>query len=343
LSTPAAAAPPRLLENAKLTTRAVPPSGLESELRALGSGDAVWAAYAVPGIAAQHVCCFESIDKAGKDAFCCGGCRLETEGAFFETGREKGRQLERGRDLFVFYRLARGTPSRIRVFSEDCSLDAGGAAVVWLTGVSAEESVAYLSRLVRRDFDEDGLSGKALTALALHEGNAAEAALKGFVGPGHPFDLRKSAAFWLGSSHGRAGYDALKSVVGEGSSPEFRREATFAFSESPVPEAIDTLVAMARDDSDGEVRGQALFWLAQKAGEKATATIDKALRDDPDDEVRVKAVFALSQLPKDEGIPRLIRLARSHQSAEVREQAFFWLGQSRDRRALDFIEDVLTR
>jgi HEAT repeat protein len=91
------------------------------------------------------------------------------------------------------------------------------------------------------------------------------------------------------------------------------------------------------------VRGQALFWLAQKAGEKATATIDKALRDDPDDEVRVKAVFALSQLPKDEGIPRLIRLARSHQSAEVREQAFFWLGQSRDRRALDFIEDVLTR
>jgi HEAT repeat protein len=54
-------------------------------------------------------------------------------------------------------------------------------------------------------------------------------------------------------------------------------------------------------------------------------------------------VFALSQLPKDESIPKLIEVARNQKSPEVRKQAFFWLGQSHDPRALEFIEQVLTK
>jgi HEAT repeat protein len=46
-------------------------------------------------------------------------------------------------------------------------------------------------------------------------------------------------------------------------------------------------------------------------------------------------------MPKDEGIPLLIEVARTNRNPEVRRKAVFWLGQSRDPRALDFIEEIL--
>src|SRR5262249_44943894 len=140
-----------------------------------------------------------------------------------------------------------------------CALDAGGHAVTWLTGVSPEESVGTLSRLVRDagteavtppskkarkgkrakrdddDFEGDSVGGRALTALAFHAGPAAERALEGFAERGNPMGLRKQAAFWLGNTRGRAGYLALERLVPSDPSPEFRSHGTFAFSQSSEP------------------------------------------------------------------------------------------------------------
>jgi HEAT repeat protein len=91
------------------------------------------------------------------------------------------------------------------------------------------------------------------------------------------------------------------------------------------------------------IRGQALFWLSQRAGDEALKTIGTAVSDDPELEVKRRAVFALSQLPRGEGVPLLIDVARTHRLPEVRRQAMFWLGQSRDPRAVDFFEQVLTQ
>lgn len=60
-------------------------------------------------------------------------------------------------------------------------------------------------------------------------------------------------------------------------------------------------------------------------------------------DVKRKAVFALTQIPRDEGVPLLIEVARTNRNPEVRKQAIFWLGQSKDPRALDFIEKILTK
>jgi hypothetical protein len=117
--------------------------------------------------------------------------------------------------------------------------------------------------------------------------------------------------------------------------------AAIAFHDDPAADRL--LIGFARRDASSRVRGHALFWLSQKAGEKAAATITGAIEDDPDEDVKEKAVFALSQLPRDEGVPRLIEVARTNRSREVRKKAMFWLGQSNDPRALEFIEDVLTR
>ncbi len=54
-------------------------------------------------------------------------------------------------------------------------------------------------------------------------------------------------------------------------------------------------------------------------------------------------MFALTQLPADESTTQLIRVARTNRNPQVRKQALFWLGQSKDPRALAYIEEVLTR
>jgi HEAT repeat protein len=59
--------------------------------------------------------------------------------------------------------------------------------------------------------------------------------------------------------------------------------------------------------------------------------------------VKKKAVFALSQMPKDEGVPKLIQVAQTNKNPEVRKQAMFWLGQSGDRRAVEFFEKILSQ
>jgi len=59
--------------------------------------------------------------------------------------------------------------------------------------------------------------------------------------------------------------------------------------------------------------------------------------------VKKKAVFALSQMHDADAVPRLINVARTNKNAVVRKQAIFWLGQMNDPRALDFLEEILTK
>jgi HEAT repeat protein len=272
-------AQPATLQNAKVEVRAVAAGSLAAEIAKEKAGEPHWVAYEAPLGSKGHVCCFESFEKGRANSYCCGGCALEKEGASFNTtdADRHGVPLEGKSRLLVFYRMEKGRIDALRVFSGDCGLDGGGRRVVWLTGVSPDESAAFLRSLVDRD-DED-LAEHALTALALHA----------------------------------------------------------------TPRATQELLELAHRSPDADLRGKALFWLAQQASEKAAAAITDAIRDDPDTEVKVQAVFALSQLPKDEGVPRLIQVARTHKNPEVRQQAIFWLGQSKDGRALDYIERLLTR
>ncbi len=123
-----------------------------------------------------------------------------------------------------------------------------------------------------------------------------------------------------------------------------RKEALVAIALHDDPESVTALVRAAHQNPSGHIRGQALFWLAQKTSRKIAAeAIENAIENDPETEVKRQAVFALSQMPAEEGVPRLIAVARTNRNREVRKQAVFWLGQSRDPRALQFFEDVLSR
>jgi HEAT repeat protein len=182
-----------------------------------------------------------------------------------------------------------------------------------------------------------------VSAIALHEGAAADSALDALTTAPQPESIRRKAVFWLGNARGRHGYETLTRILRDDPSDKVREHAIFALTQSKEPGAIETMVKIAHEDRSAHVRGQALFWLAHTAQRKIAADeIARAVDNDPQTEVKKRAVFALSQLPNGEGVPKLIDLAKTNRNAEVRKQAMFWLGQSKDPRALDFFQQVLS-
>jgi HEAT repeats len=307
-----------------------------------------WLGYTVPEVAGDHSVCCSGGDWHGDN---CGVCRLERgehDVNIMRNGSDATVMLEGPREIAVLFRAESHQITKIRVASTDCTLDAGGLPFTWLTNVKPAESVALLTTFVRNersDFrdGEDRHGHQALSAIALHADDSAEAALESFVRPDSPEELRKQTAFWLGEARGKAGFAALQKMAKSDPSTDVRSHVTFALSVSRERGAVDEMIRMAHDDESTHVRGQALFWLAQKAGKKEAAAITNAIENDPDTEVKKKAVFALSQMPKDEGVPKLIEVAQNNRNPVVRKQAMFWLGQSNDPRALAFFEKILSQ
>jgi HEAT repeat protein len=188
------------------------------------------------------------------------------------------------------YRLEAKQVVKIRVASEDCTLDTGSLPFVWLTGVKASESVALLATFARNSNFEDhgghGIGHRALTAIALHGHASADRALESFLTPEQREGLRRQAAFWMGAARGKSGLAVLQHMAKTDPSSDVRAHVAFALSVSREAGALDAMIRMAHDDSSSHVRGQALFWLAQKAGKKAASAITGAIENDPDTEVK---------------------------------------------------------
>jgi hypothetical protein len=264
------------VSNARLETRPVT-GGLEAAFQAILTAQAspAWVGYAEPIVPRDRQICWPQTVK-----------------------------LEGPTHLVILLRVENHQTVKIHTFTPECDLDAGGLPLIWLTGVTAPESVRFLLSMA------NGGSDAAVAAIALHADPAADNALEELAAASQPENLRRQAIFWLGNSRGQRGFE--------------------------------TLAAVAHNDNNARVRGQALFWLAQKAGQKmAESSLRDAIANDPETEVKKRAVFALTQMPNGGGVPLLIQVARTNPSPEVRKQAVFWLGQSRDARALAFIEEVL--
>jgi hypothetical protein len=337
------------LVNARVEARSG--AGLEEQLRALANEQVqpAWAGYAVRAVAGHHhLCCSGYTNHHIPSILQPGGCKLEgpNDGMNFQLNDDEG--LAGGSsNIVVLFRLADKAVGKIRVFSDDCELDAGGLTMFWLTNVAPTQSIDLLSSFVpltEESFREvRHKSETAVSAIALHADPAAEKVLEGFMDPKQPEIVRRNVAFWLGSARGQKGYEILRRVMQTDSSDKMREQCVFALSVSKVPEAINLMIETAQNDKSVKVRGQAMFWLARKAGTRVVETLANAITQDPEFYVKKKAVFALSQLPKDEGVPKLIEISRTNKNPDLRKEAMFWLGQSKDPRALAFFEEVLAR
>jgi HEAT repeat protein len=329
------------VENAKLETRQVS-SGLDATLRAiLGAQTApAWVGYAEPVIPGDHQsCCWNDNQR---------GCFLEphsnSKAAFVSANQPV--KLEGPTHVVVLYRIENHQVMKVRSFTPECELDAGGLPFIWLTGASAAESVRFLLSIAQDTAagsrDQLRRADGALSAIAMHADPAADQALEQLAASAQPDQVRRQSIFWLGNARGHRGFEVVSRILREDANDKIREHAIFALTQSKEPEAMNAVVRAAHDDKSPRVRGQALFWLAQKAAQKtAQAAISDAIANDPETEVKKKAVFALTQIPGGDGVPLLVQVARTNQNAAVRKQAMFWLGQSKDPRALAYIEEVL--
>jgi hypothetical protein len=331
------------ISNAQMQTRSAG-SGLEAAFNAIVSAQTApaWVGYAVPIIPGdRQMCCWQN------NAMC--GCSLEPNNGVDAGSTITNNQtvkLEGPTHLVILFRIENREVGKIRTFTPECSIDAGGLPFVWLTDVKPPESVKLLESLARQDAngrrDMARRNDGAVMSIAMHADPAAERALEDLVSPNEAEPVRRQAVFWLGTARGHRGFEILSRVVREDPSDKIREHAVFSLTQSKDPEALTPVIRAAHEDKSPHVRGQALFWLAQRAGAKvAESAIGDAIANDPETEVKKKAVFALTQIPHDEGVPLLIQVAKTNHNPAVRKQAMFWLGQSKDPRALSFFEEVL--
>ena len=299
------------VQNARMETRAVT-GGLDATVRVIVNAPSspAWVGYAVPILPGdRQMCCWNNSVR---------GCFLEP-GNYDRTVVVTNNQtikLEGPTELVVLYRVENRQVGKVRSFSPECDLDAGGLPFIWLTGVNAAESVKLLEGIAKDTAgaarEPNRRADSAVSAIAMHADPAAQQALEDLLAASQPDELRRRA------------------VVG--------------LAQRNNPQALNILVGIAHNDKSPHVRGQALFWLAQRAGQKvAESAINDAIANDPETEVKKKAVFALTLMPSGQGVPLLIQVARTNRNPEVRKQAMFWLGQSKDERALAFIEEVLAK
>ncbi|HMD50524.1 MAG TPA: HEAT repeat domain-containing protein [Bryobacteraceae bacterium] len=330
------------VENARVEVRSLTGS-LDATMRSILAAQAApaWVGYAQPIVPGNRPsCCWDDNQR---------GCFLEPRsfGQNVAVRTTEPVKLEGPTHVVVLYRVENRQIGKVRTFTPECELDAGGLPFIWLNGVSPADSVSYLLGVAQAtpagtSRDETRKVDGAVSALALHADPAADQALDRLAGPSQADQIRRQAIFWLGNTRGKHGFETVSRILREDANDKIRERAIFALTQNKEPEALNAVVRAAHDDKSPHVRGQALFWLAQRATQKiAQDAISNAIASDPETEVKKKAVFALTQIPNGDGVPLLIQIARTNQNPAVRKQAMFWLGQSKDQRALSYFEEVL--
>jgi HEAT repeats len=270
-----ASAQPRV-SNGQLQPAQVSGRLTRATLDALASKAGVtWVGYAVPAVDGEHnMCCWNS-DSPG----CCQGCRLEpgaSANATITGGSGRGVIALEGQTLHVLYRLEGGRIDRIRPFSDDCALDAGGLTIHWLTGVAPADSVALLGSFLAEAVPNK-VADSALTALAMHREAAALERLLVAARDGATTHVRGQALFWLAQRAGDKAVGAISDAIARDPETSVKTRAVFALSQLPKAEGVPLLIQVARTHSNPAVRKQAMFWLGQSKDPRALKFFEEIL------------------------------------------------------------------
>jgi hypothetical protein len=262
-----------------VSAAAAQPRVSNGDVRAVGAGDnltrqsldalaaksgTAWLAYAVPIVEGER--------------FICDGMTFDGD---VRNGRQPVRagdvlMLEGGRQLWILYRLDAGRVDRIRIASEDCTLDAGGLTVNWLANVAPRDSVAVLSSFLTAA-TPNKLADGALTALAFHRETAALDRLLATARDGGTTHQRGQALFWLSQRAGEKAIGAISDAIANDPETDVKKRAVFALSQLPRDEGVPRLIEVARTNSNPVVRKQAMFWLGQSRDPRAVRFFEEIL------------------------------------------------------------------
>jgi hypothetical protein len=291
LGTAATAQQPRVENGAVAVQNAGPLGETFRSLVAAETGP-TWVGYSVPVANRDRVmCCFDSGPTivngvvSGMNG-CCGACRLEGSSGTTMSNRTESTspsgavKLEGSDRMTVLFRIVERKVERVRVFSEDCRLDAGGRPVKWLENVRPGESIALLESLVGSDASENKsrVSNGAVMAISLHAEPAALDTLLRVARTHDEARARSEALFWLAQRAGDKVAAAIRERVDADPDTEVKKRAVFALSQLPKAEGVPLLIQVARTNKNPEVRRQAMFWLGQSKDPRAVEFFAEVLK-----------------------------------------------------------------
>lgn len=281
-----AAQQPRIINGtvASQTTAA----GLRGTIRTLAAAqtEPAWIGYAVPVADRSRVqCCWTGTNGTTyvsgsmnwSDAPCCGSCRIEPSDtpapgrqAPLSGGQQGPVKLEGSERMVVMLRIADRQIQRLRTFSEDCELDAGGRRVHWLQDVAGADSVAFLESLIGTEADRrNRITNAALGALSMHAEPAAQAAIERLARSHQTPAIRGEAIFWLAQMAGLKMAAAITRAIDTDPDTDVKKRAVFALSQLPKDQGVPLLIDVARKNPNPAVKKQAIFWLGQSRDPRA--------------------------------------------------------------------------
>jgi hypothetical protein len=286
----ATAQQPRIT-NARLTPQSA--TSLPRTFQSLVSAqtEVAWIAYAVPvRDRGRSMCCWTSGDGStyiSDDGPCCGRCSLEPSSPSAGSSRSPAPppaaqspvKLEGPERMIVLFRIVEKRVERVRSFSENCDLDAGGRPVHWLEGVRPAESLTLLASLVGGEHERrNRVSGGALQAMSMHGEPGAAGMIEQIARTHKTPAVRGDALFWLAQMAGDKVAAAITSAIENDPETEVKRRAVFALSQLPKDEGVPLLIDVARKNRNPVVRKQAIFWLGQSKDPRAIEFFAEILR-----------------------------------------------------------------
>ncbi|MDF2773728.1 MAG: hypothetical protein K0S86_3225 [Geminicoccaceae bacterium] len=260
---------------------------------------------------------------------------------------------------------------------DDRPSDVRSSALYWLSGVAPAEAVGPLAAIARSGAEPRSLREGVLTALSQLRDGAGVPVLIELTRSDEAAWLRERAIFWLGNTEDERARTTLRALASSDTlATDLRGQAIFALgfldrhgANGPFLRALFTglgsshlkdkviqavaqldeledqrwLERLVLDTSQPvELRKQALFWRGQNRDAALGNIVELYPRLDSR-EMREHYVFVLSQRRESAAVDRLIDIARHDADRAVRAKATFWLGQSRDPRAVRYLEERINR
>jgi len=270
---------PKIL-NGRLETQAAGSNFAGTFQRLAGAQtEPAWIGYSVPALTRSN----------GDGRLCCGGDYWISDGIVISNGRlatcglEPGDRSTRAAEgqprttqspiklegpdtMVVLFRVEEKAVQKVRIFSPDCELDAGGRAIHWLEGVAPADSVKLLSSLAS---GSDRVRGGAMAALGMHREDVALPALLSLAKQDPNAKVRGDALFWLAETAGRRVVPEITAAIDNDPDTDVKKRAVFALSQLPKDEGVPLLINVAKTNKNPAVRKQAMFWLGQSRDPRA--------------------------------------------------------------------------
>jgi hypothetical protein len=257
IALPAAAQTPRL-SNGRIEPHAT--TSIAKDLRALAATltEPTWIGYTQPMIDGEH-----------------NMCDYWNDGMRFSSSTDPIR-LEPADFFFVLFRVENKDIIRIRTFSANCPLDAGGKAVHWFNNVAVNDSVNFLKTFIGPNATRR-MTDSAVTAIALTEGQQPLNELITIAREGGTANVKGQGLFWLAQRAGQKAVGTITAAIDNDPDTEVKKKAVFALSQLPKDDGVPLLIDQARNNKNPAVRKQAMFWLGQSKDPRALKFFEEIL------------------------------------------------------------------